>query len=119
MAAYLVILLPIVLSLIFYVKNKFHSIILWISYLMGMFLMVLSSARTSLAGLAVGLFLTICISSIFQKSISQKIWFILKHGFVTTLALTVMILTFGDNMSERITATFESYPPVNEALKLT
>ena len=32
MAAYLVILLPIVLSLIFYVKNKFHSIILWISY---------------------------------------------------------------------------------------
>ena len=118
MAAYLVIVVPIVLSLIFYVKNRVQLLVLWSSYLIGLFLMILSSARTSLAGLVAGLFVTIFIVGLFQTTLPKKLWFMSKHAVITTTILTVMILAFGDNMSERITATFESYPPINQVLQV-
>ena len=113
MAAYLVIILPMVLAFLFQKKLKpLTKIALWTSYVIGLLMMILSSARTSLAGLLVGLFLTILIYSLLQKNFVQKIQFFLKQAIINGLIFITLFISFGDNMLERLLQVVEKYPQV-------
>lgn len=113
MAAYLVIVLPLVLAFLFQ-KNlkRITRVFLWSSYVLGLLMMMLSASRTSLAGLVFGLFLTILISALLKQTNSEKIGFFFKQSIVNGLIFTVLFTFFGSNMAERLLQVVEKYPQV-------
>lgn len=113
MAAYLVIVLPIVLGIMLYVKNKAYKIILWIAYALGMLMMILSASRTSLAGLLIGLYGTIFLIALLKNTWGTRIWFFIKESILTGILFLVLFASFGSNMAERLLQSAESYPPVH------
>ncbi|MBP7843128.1 hypothetical protein KA017_03935, partial [Candidatus Woesebacteria bacterium] len=103
MAAYLVIILPLILA--FMLQKKLQpqiKFILWISYVLGLLLMMLSASRTSLAGLVVGLFLVIFLSSLLKKNWSEKISAFLSQSLYNGITFTILFTLFGSNMAERL-----------------
>lgn len=113
MAAYLVIILPLVLAFIFQSNLKTAvRFFLWIVYCLGLMMMMLSASRTSLAGLVVGLFLVIFISSLLKITLFQKIAFFLKQSIITGLIFSFLFIFFGSNMAERLLQVVEKYPQI-------
>ena len=113
MAAYLVIILPLILA--FMLQKKLQpqiKFILWISYVLGLLLMMLSASRTSLAGLVVGLFLVIFLSSLLKKNWSEKISAFLSQSLYNGITFTILFTLFGSNMAERLLQVVEKYPQV-------
>lgn len=113
MAAYLVLILPMTLAFLFQNKlNKFKKILYWFAYTLGLLMMMLSASRTSLAGLVVGLFFTIFLFSLIQKNFNQKISFFLKQSLINGIIFTILFISFGSNMAERLLQVVENYPQV-------
>lgn len=113
MAAYLVILLPLVLAFLFQKKlKKSYRLILWISYILGLMMMMLSASRTSLAGLVVGLFIVILIASLLKPSLLEKVGYFLKQSIINGLLFLIMFVFFGSNMAERLLQVVEKYPQI-------
>lgn len=113
MAAYLVIILPLILA--FMLQKKLQpqiKFILWISYVLGLLLMMLSASRTSLAGLVVGVFLVIFLSSLLKKNWSEKISAFLSQSLYNGITFTILFTLFGSNMAERLLQVVEKYPQV-------
>ncbi len=111
MAAYLVIVLPLVLAFLLQTKLKLYSkLILWSSYALGLMMMMLSASRTSLAGLVAGLFLVILLSSLLKNKLSQKINFFLSKSFTNGLLFAILFMIFGSSMAERLLQVVENYP---------
>jgi len=111
MAAYLVIILPLVLAFLFQEKlQKRYKLVLWTSYILGLMMMMLSASRTSLAGLVFGLFLVILVGAYINKS--SKLIFLFKQTLINGIIFTVMFATFGSNMIERLLQVVEKYPQV-------
>ena len=116
MAAYLVLLLPIILTLSFYIKNKMFKIILWSSYALGLFLMILSASRTSLAGLVVALFTSIFLASLLEKTFTKKISFFIKKSLITGIIFLAIFIPFGENMAERLLQSLENTPIIHQTI---
>lgn len=113
MAAYLVIILPLILAFLFQVKLKVGvRIILWISYILGLLMMMLSASRTSLAGLVIGLYATIFIASLLKEKMSEKVGFFIKQSLTTGIIFITLFIFFGSSMSERLLQVVENYPQV-------
>ena len=113
MAAYLVIILPLILA--FMLQKKFKTqikFILWTSYVLGLLLMILSASRTSLAGLVVGLFLVIFLSSLLKKNWSEKISAFLSQSLYNGITFTILFALFGSNMAERLLQVVNKYSQV-------
>jgi hypothetical protein len=113
MAAYLVIILPMILVFLFQQSlTFFKKLILWISYVLGLLMMMLSASRTSLAGLLVGILLVIVITSLLQKGWWNKFKFFLSQSIINGIIFTIMFVLFGSNMAERLFQVVENNPQV-------
>jgi hypothetical protein len=113
MAAYLVILVPIIFLLTQDLTKKIHRLLLWITFAIGIWLMVMSASRTSFIALIAGLAVTIILRSIKEKTTSKKISFFLKKSLVTGTLILVIFSSFGDAISERLFQTLSTYPAVS------
>jgi hypothetical protein len=113
MAAYLVIILPMILAFSFQKKLSFGKKTLYkISYILGILMMILSAARTSLASLLVGLFLTIFLYSLIQKNLGEKLSFFFKQSIINGIIFIIIFASFGSSMLERLLQVVEKYPQV-------
>ncbi len=110
MAAYLVILLPIVLMIALSLKNKLTKIFLWFTFTLGLWLMVTGAARTSFAAGIVGIFITILIRSLKEKSTAEKIKFFISKSLITGSLVLIIFSSFGDDIKERLLQSLNSYP---------
>lgn len=110
MAAYLVILLPIVLLLSFSLKKRMNKIFLWATFALGMWLMVTGASRTSFVAAIAAVFITIFVRSFKENMTSEKIKFFLSKSIVTGSLILIIFSTFGDDISERLLQSLNSYP---------
>ncbi|GIK83836.1 MAG: hypothetical protein BroJett025_04580 [Patescibacteria group bacterium] len=117
MAAYLVIVLPIILVMLFQKKiNLFPRMVLWTTYILGLLMMMLSASRTSLAGLVLGLFLTILIASLLKERLISKVQFFFQQSFVSGLIFVILFVFFGSNMADRLYQVIENRPEITTVL---
>ena len=117
MAAYLVIMLPLILAFSYQKKlSHLKKITFWIAYVLGLLMMMLSASRTSLAGLVIGLFCTISIASLLQQKKSEKIQFFIKESIANSLVFAVLFVFFGSNMADRLYQVIEQYPQITTVL---
>lgn len=112
MAAYLVIVLPLLLTLSFLKLKVRQKIIIWSAFVLGLLMMILSASRTSLAGLLLGIGLVITLASFLEKTWQDKVVFFLKQSLTTGMLFLFLFFSFGDNMAERLAQTLESYAPL-------
>lgn len=111
MAAYLVIVLPLLLVFLFQKKiSPIAKVSIGISYALGMLMIMLSASRTSLAGLVVGLACSIILATLMQKTLGAKIQFFFTQSFLNGLLFIVLFIFFGSNMADRLYQVVEKYP---------
>ena len=110
MAAYLVIFLPIILMLTFSLKNRLNRIFLWLTFALGMWLMVTGASRTSFVAAVIGIFITILVRSFKEKNTTEKIKFFLSKSLVTGSLILIIFSGFGDDIRERLLQNLNSYP---------
>lgn len=114
MAAYLVIVLPIILSLALLVRNKKRKLILLFVFGAGFWLMVMSASRIPFAAILIALMLDIFFHTLLQKRLLNKLIFFLSRTLFASIFLTLMLYYFGQNMLDRISnAISSSDQPVN------
>lgn len=113
LAAYLVIVLTFIYALAINLKNKIIKFFLYLSYLLSLWLMVVSASRSSFIAYLIALLIVIIISALNQQNRLKKILFFIKHSFVSLILISVMMLSFGTDMYERFLQILEAYPTVH------
>ncbi|KKT78109.1 MAG: O-antigen polymerase, partial [Parcubacteria group bacterium GW2011_GWF2_44_8] len=113
LAAYLVILLPLLLALTFAQKNKFLKTVMWAVHLMGMWLMVMTAARTSFVAYLVGSALVIVGWSLTKTGWWQRIGWSIKQFLLLDVLILMIMINFGDDLYNRFLQTLEQYPELH------
>lgn len=113
LAAYIVILLPLILSSIFAVSRRYLKIGLWITFSLGVWLLVVSAARTSFAATLAALGVVLLLAT--YKSSEKKLRFFIKNASAVGLIVAVIFVRYGDDISNRLLDALEGYPVLNEA----
>ena len=110
LAAYLVILLPIILALAFKVSNRWLKLGLHSLHIFGVWLIVVTAARNSFVGylLAIGIVLTGLSAA--QTSWKNRIGYFFSRGSFLGLILGLTILFSGQDIYDRFLQTLEGYP---------
>jgi hypothetical protein len=116
MAAYLVVVLPIVLALAYQVKNKAISTGLHWTFWLGTWLLILSASRTPFVAFFVGVLGVIALTAWFQKSWVASFTFAFTRTLVTLLLTGVLFFYFGADMSERLSHVVSSNPTLQSAV---
>ena len=114
MAAYLVIVLPIILSLALTIRNKKKKIILYLVFFSGFWLMVMSASRIPFAAILLGLLITLFLHAIIKTKLLDKFTFFFSRSLISSVFLLFMLYYFGQNMLDRISnAISSSDNPIN------
>jgi hypothetical protein len=110
LGAYLVITLPILLAFGYQVRKlkwkiAFHGI-----HLIGLWLLVVSAARSSFAGYIVAVTLVTIIFAALKSTWRERILWGLSRYFVLGLLISYTFFTFGDDIYDRFLQVLKSYP---------
>lgn len=112
LAAYLVIVLPLAMALFYSAKKKALKYFLAIVFLSGLWLIIVSASRSSFAAFMVAALLLIVAMSLDLKTWKEKIIYAFKKIAIFGLVVAVMMLSFGDDMYDRMLQTLEGYPAI-------
>lgn len=113
MAGYLVIAVPMLLALFFSLKDWRWKVGIFVSYLFGLWLMIMSASRTSFAALVISIMLILLLYTLQQPGWLNKIKWAVTRGTLTMLLLMYMFFTFGESIEERFNQVLEAYPPIH------
>jgi hypothetical protein len=114
MAAYLIVVLPLLLALAYRTKNKLYSAGLHITFWMGTWLLIMSASRTAFAAFFAGALLAIGITSLFRKTWKDKIIFLTTRSFLTLFLIGTLFFYFGQDMAERLSHVVNSNPKLSQ-----
>jgi hypothetical protein len=110
LAAYLVVVLPLVFAILLTAKKKLHQLALWGVFLIGLWSLVVSGSRSSFAAFLFAAMLVIVFKSFDFKTLLQKIVYIFKKTVILGILVSLMMIIFGDDMYERLLQSIEGYP---------
>lgn len=114
LGGYLTIALPMILAFCFSTKKWKYRVPLFISYIAGLWLLIMSASRASFGGFAVGVVLLIALFALQQPSLGKKVWWAISRGFITVFIISYMFLTYGESIFERFLQLLQPYPAVME-----
>lgn len=110
LAAYLVIITPLIMSLLYTSTRKFYSFLLWIAFLLCMWMLIVSASRTSFFSFLISSLLVLSFLSAKRETLKKKFSFFVGKGFQFVVVLWILIANFGADMYERLLQTLEAYP---------
>lgn len=113
-AAYLVVVLNLVIALYYQNKHKWQKMALFIAYLLGIWSLVVSASRTSFIAFCVGLLIVILFYAHKEKTIKEKFLAIIKKSLLQLLIFSVMFFYFGADIQERLMQTLAGYPALHD-----
>lgn len=114
LGAWLVIILPIILTIAFRTKNKALKLIAHLAHWSGLWLLVESASRSSFAAYIIAVTLVVLLLSLQkQKLLSKLFYFITRYLFIGITVIITMIY-FGDSMAERLLQVVETYPQISQ-----
>lgn len=102
MAAYLVIVLPILMSLAFSTLKWAKKILLFLSFSAGLWLVVMSASRMPFAASLLGIALVILLHAVFQPTWTKKLVFLLSRSLIFGLFFMMLLYYFGQGMLDRL-----------------
>lgn len=118
LAAYLVIALPLILSLSYFTKPRKLSAFLYGTFVGGSWLLILSASRTSFAAYLLGVFLVTALSAWFQPTWYQRIKWGLSRGVILVTVILILMANFGTDMYERLLQVLEGYPSAYQTYQM-
>lgn len=119
LAAYLVIVLPLVVALAFSVSKTWQKVTLHLVHLLGLWAMIVSASRTSFVAYLAGLGLVLVLTAVRQTPVKQKLWWFFSRSAIIGLVIVYMFFIFGDDMYERFVQTIQAYPKLSDAFHNT
>ncbi|MEN8253702.1 MAG: hypothetical protein ABFQ62_05005, partial [Patescibacteria group bacterium] len=114
LGAYLVILLPLLLSLFIYSKKIIARVFFFICFILGLWLLVTSASRTPFASYLVGITVVMGLFALKKPSWTQKIIFQLKYAGIFYAITLIMMIFFGQDMNERFLQVLDGYPKISK-----
>lgn len=116
LAAYLVIMTPLLLTSHYLLKNKWLKWSMFFIFFAAYWLLIVTASRTSYAAFFLSIGLVILLVALYIKETwTQKIIWAIKQYFVIGILTSLMLVTFGNSMYERLLQTLEAYPKVYTA----
>ncbi len=113
LAAYLVIVLPLILSLAYCTKKRNLKIGLFLLQFLGSWLLIMSAARTSFAAYGLATIIVIALFGWRQKKIKSKISWMLSRFVALWGVIFIMMAIFGSDIYDRFIQVAESYPQLH------
>jgi len=102
MAGYLVIALPILMSLGLSARKWSKKILLFVSFSGGLWLVVMSASRMPFAASLVGIALVIFLHALFQPTWTKKLVFLVSRSLIFGLCFIILLYYFGQGMLDRL-----------------
>ncbi|MBT4124734.1 MAG: hypothetical protein HN981_04805 [Candidatus Pacebacteria bacterium] len=113
LGAYLLIMLPIILSSAFLSKKKWKKRIFHLVHAFGLWLLIMSASRASFASYGLAMLLVLIFLALKEKTWKKKINSFFKKTLGMGLLTGSLMLAFGGDMSERILQVFDAYPEIS------
>jgi hypothetical protein len=110
LAAYLVVILPIVLALAFKVKHPLAKLGLHALHALGVWLMIVAASRTSFGGYILAVTWVILLFAWKQVGWKARLWWATSRGFLTFALLATLMTFFGKDIYDRLLQALEGYP---------
>lgn len=115
LGAYLVVTLPLLFALALRARRWFVKLPLQLIHWSGVWLLIVSAARSSFAAYLAGIVLVIFIFALQQTTWLKRVWWGGSRLFLVTATIGLMFLSFGQDMYDRFLQVIEGYPAVNRA----
>ncbi len=112
LAAYLVIMLPLVLSQALSIKKKYLKSAMWGLFILSTWLITVTAARTSFIAATIGVSLVILIYASFQDTLKQKSLFFCKNMLIVSSIFGFIFFQFGGDIRERMLHALQGYPQI-------
>lgn len=112
LGAYLVIVLPILLSFSYLAEKKWERRVFFLVHTFGLWLLIMSASRAPFAAYGLGALLVISLVANREKTWLKKLSTFIKKSLSFGLLAGIMMLTFGQDMYERFLQVIEGYPQV-------
>lgn len=113
LAAYLVIVTPLLLSGFYLFKKRLLKWLMFIVFLAAYWLIIATASRTSYASFFLAIGTVIALSAIIvKKTLISRLFWALRQYLIIGIISIVMLINFGYSMYERLLQTLEAYPTV-------
>lgn len=112
LGAYLVIVLPILLSFSYLAEKKWERRVFFLVHTFGLWLLIMSASRAPFAAYGLGALLVIALVANREKTWLKKLSTFVKKSVAFGLLAGIMMITFGQDMYERFLQVIEGYPQV-------
>lgn len=119
LGGWLVIMLPVLLGIVISVNQRWFKFSVGVGYLAGLWLLVVSASRTSLAAFIVASWLVVVLLAILKKQgwWARSRWF-LQTGLLVTAITGLTIFSFGQDVYDRFLQVIEGYPSIHRSYHL-
>jgi hypothetical protein len=114
LAAYVVVFLPLILTLALMVKRKLVAVGLWASYILGVWLIMVSSSRISFLAFLAGTTLVVVMLALKKESMRQKLTFFFSRLAMVTAISLIMVTAYGEDVYDRLLQSLEAYPTLHQ-----
>lgn len=114
LGAYLVIILPLVLGSFYAFKHKALKLLLGVSFVLGLWLLIVSASRTSFVAALASVTLVVLAQALLKKKWLHKITWAISHLFLLYALMGVMLFQFGDDIYERFLQVIDGNPQWHE-----
>jgi hypothetical protein len=115
LAAYLVIVLPIILALAYGATKRWAKIGLTALHFIGVWLLIVGAARTSFAAYGISMSLVVLLFALRKKGLWKKISWGVSQMTLNGLATLLLLSLFGADIYERFVQVLDSYPAISSA----
>lgn len=113
LAAYLVIILPLILAFYYFIQEKKSKYLLGGVFILGLWLLIVSASRSSFIAFLISAIIVILATAFREKGKLKKILDATKKLFLFAVLISAMMLTFGDDMYDRLLQSLEGYPAIH------
>lgn len=110
MAAYLVLLSPLMLFATTMPLSKFTRVAAYVAFILSVWLITVSASRTSFVGFLVSLCAAIALLSAQKETLKKKFQAFARYFAFSATTVVFMFVFFGQGITERIVQTLEAYP---------
>lgn len=110
LAAYLVIVLPILLTLVYTTSKKALKVALFVLQFLGVWLLIMSAARTSFAAYGLATMIVITLLGFKKEKVWPKISWITSRLAGLWMVIFLMMASFGSDIYDRFLQVIDSYP---------
>jgi len=115
LGGYLVLIMPLILTLLLTTANKWARRGLFLLFIAGTWLAVVSASRISFGGFVVAIYLVLLIVMFKQgNDWKSKLWWGFKNGLLYTMIVVGIFVTFGQDLTSRYAHLVTQYPQISE-----